>query len=154
MMLCPQGRELEPLYELHSAGTQWMDEGFLSPSPEPHCSLPAAASARVVADLRPGPPGRVLIPVRLWVTPTLLHLALCSLAAQTVGRGFEHRFHPWLSLRKFWAASSHHAGWLPAGPPGTAPLLRKEGFLGPPSARGSPSGYHGRGHPHTPHLGS
>lgn len=87
-MLCSLGKELAPrslgLYKLHSA---WAQRMWFFPLPSGTPVFPSCYRfRRVVADRWPGPPGRVLVPMLLWVTPTVLHLAPCSLAAQTVGR--------------------------------------------------------------------
>lgn len=135
-------------------GVNTADEGFLPPSPPPgpHHSLPAVASTRVAADLRPGPPSRVLIPMRLRVTPSVVHhaprlpeqLEGALSAASTLGSlcGNSGLLHP-----------PEQAG-RPPGLPAQRLPPRKEGFLGSPSARCFPSGCGGSGRPHTPPLGS
>lgn len=109
--------------------------GFLLSPREPQCPLPAIASTAVVADLWPGPLGQVLIPMLLWVTLSVPHLAPCSLAAQTVGRdasraastlGSPHGNSglPHTTTQAGCPPASQHSTFLPWEPsfPGAGPL--------------------------------
>lgn len=152
---CSQEGEEDPpslhLCQLHGA---WAS-GCRFSCPLWKCSAPFLLSLPSVVVLTCGqaPCGHESVPMLLWVTLSVLHLAPCSLAARAVGRD---------TLR---AASTLGT---PYGNSGLLHTTQQAGCppASHPSCPGSPPsrepvlclcfrrGCSGCGHPHTPHLGS